>query len=109
MEKKLSFKEVAVVAEKVENEIGLTFDDILNKFTQEVGELNDAVQKYRGRFCKEREFNNEHVKEEVGDVMLNLISICNRVSINPEELPSLANDTLNKFVERKEIYKENLK
>lgn len=105
----LTLKEIAEKSKQIEDEIGLNIDDILNKLTQEVGEFNDTVQKVRGRFCKEKANNNENLEKEIGDVMLNLISICNRLGINPNELPKLAENTLNKFKERKELYKKNLK
>jgi NTP pyrophosphatase (non-canonical NTP hydrolase) len=101
--------EIAKRSREIQEEIGLNFDDVLNKFTQEVGELNDAVQKRRGRFCKTRLSNDDNLKDELGDVMFNLISICNRVDIDPDELPLLAKNTLDKFEERKELYKENLR
>jgi len=102
-------KQIADRACEIQEEIGLTFDDVLNKFTQEVGELNDAVQKRRGRFCKTKALNDDNLKDELGDVMFNLISICNGMNINPNELPLLAKNTLDKFEERKELYKENLR
>jgi NTP pyrophosphatase (non-canonical NTP hydrolase) len=104
----VSLKEIAGRSREIQEEIGLTFDDVLNKFTQETGELNDAIQKRRGRFCKTKALNDDSVKDELGDVMFNLISICERLNIDPEELPLLAKNTLNKFKERKELYKENL-
>jgi len=103
-----SLKQISDRAREIQDEIGLTFDDVLNKFTQEVGELNDAVQKRRGRFCKTKALNDDNLKDELGDVMFNLISICNGMNINSNELPLLAKNTLDKFEERKELYKENL-
>ena len=105
----VSLKEIADRAREIWEEIGLNFDDVLNKFTQEVGELNDAVQKRRGRFCKTKALNDDNLKDELGDVMFNLISICNGMNINPDELPLFAKNTLAKFEERKELYGENLR
>jgi NTP pyrophosphatase (non-canonical NTP hydrolase) len=105
----VSLKELAERAREIQEEIGLTFDDILNKFTQEVGELNDAVQKRRGRFCKTRTLNDDNLRDELGDVMFNLISICNGMNIDPDDLPLLAKNTLGKFEERKKLYRENLR
>lgn len=105
----ISLKEVADRAREIQEEIGLNFDDVLNKFTQEVGELNDAVQKRRGRFCKTKVLNDDNLKDELGDVMFNLILMCNGMNINPDDLPLFAKSTLDKFEERKELYKENLK
>jgi len=102
------FEELSKEAEKLENEIGLDIDDILNKFTQEVGEFNDAVQKLRGRYCRSK-INIEEVKKEAGDVLFNLISICNRIGINPNELPELAEKTFEKFIKRKQDYINMLK
>lgn len=105
----VSLKGIADRVREIQEEIGLNFDDVLNKFTQEVGELNDAVQKRRDRFCKTKALNDDNLKDELGDVMFNLISICNGMNINPDELPLLAKNTLGKFEERKKLYKENLK
>jgi len=108
-EESISLSQIARESEKIEQEIGLTFDDILNKLTQELGEFNDAVQKFRGRFCRKKEETNEHIKEELGDLILNIASICRKIEINPDELNLFAENTLNKFKQRKEVYKENLK
>lgn len=104
-----SLFEIAKESNLLEEGIGITFDDKLNKLTQEFGELNDAIQKYRGRYCKKKSENLEHIEEELGDVMLNLISICTSLGINPNGLDKFAFNTLKKFRERKETYKENLK
>jgi len=101
--------QIAEEANEIENEIGLTMDDSLNKLTQELGEFNDAVQKFRGRYCKTKTENKDNIKEEVGDLIFNIISICNKLGINPDEVPELASITLSKFKERKDIYKKNLK
>jgi len=104
-----SFLEIARDARLIYDEIGLSFDDILHKFTQEAGELNDAVQKRRGRFCKIKSLDDEALKDEMGDVIFNLVCICDHMKINPDELLSFASNTLGKFYDRKELYKENLK
>ncbi|MEK6895496.1 MAG: MazG nucleotide pyrophosphohydrolase domain-containing protein [Nanoarchaeota archaeon] len=88
--------------------IGLTIDDILNKLTQEVGEFNDAIQKYRGRFCKQKSENLDHIKEELGDVYFNLICIASIIGLNPNDFPKYAEETLQKFKEREDLYKRNL-
>jgi len=103
-----SFSDIAKEARVIYKEIGLNFDDVLHKFTQEVGELNDAVQKRRGRFCKKKTLDDMALKDELGDVMFNLICICDHMDINPDELDSFAANTLDKFYARKELYKENL-
>jgi NTP pyrophosphatase (non-canonical NTP hydrolase) len=100
----MDLKEIADEANQLENEIGLGTDDVLNKLTQELGEFNDAVQKFRGRYCRKM-VEQSVVEGELGDLVLNLISICNRLGINPNDLPVFAENTLNKFKERKEIYK----
>ena len=56
-----------------------------------------------------KEETNEHIKEELGDLILNIASICRKIEINPDELNLFAENTLNKFKQRKEVYKENLK
>ena len=105
----MKFSEIGKEGNEIEDEIGLEIDDILNKLTQELGEFNDAVQKFRGRYCRTREKNNNNIKEEAGDLFFNLISLCNRLGINPDELPDLAENTLNKFKERKKLYISNQK
>lgn len=95
-------------ANALEDEIGLTLDDVLNKFTQEVGEFNDAVQKYRGRYCKQRAEDLTKVQDELGDVLMNLGSIACRLGLDPNKFAEYAASTLGKFEERKELYKGNM-
>jgi NTP pyrophosphatase (non-canonical NTP hydrolase) len=99
-----TLKEISNEGEVIEDEVGVTFDDILNKLTQEFGEFNDAVQKFRGRYSRKK-VSIEEVKKELGDVIFNLSSICNKIGINPNEFNEFAFETLNKFKERKEEYK----
>ncbi len=96
-------------ANAIEDEIGLTLDDVLNKFTQEVGEFNDAVQKYRGRYCKQRTEDTSKVQDELGDVLMNLCSIVYRLGLDPNKFAEYAASTLGKFEERKELYKGNMR
>jgi len=105
----MDLNEIGKEAKETEKEIGLTTDDILNKLTQELGEFNDAVQKYRGRFCRQKAENTDNIKEELGDVLLNLISVCKEFNINPNEFSIFANNTLKKFKDRKELYKNSIK
>ena len=105
----MKLSEIGEKANEVEEEIGLTIDDVLNKLTQELGEFNDAVQKFRGRYCKTKTENTNDIKEEFGDLFFNMISISNRLGINPDELPEYAENTLNKFYERIELYKASMK
>ncbi|MFH1801583.1 MAG: MazG nucleotide pyrophosphohydrolase domain-containing protein [archaeon] len=102
----MKLKEIADKAKEIEDEIGLSVDDILNKLTQELGEFNDAVQKFRGRYCRKKG-DLESVKEEVGDLFFNLISVCSRLGISVDELPSYAQRTLYKFQKRREDYKKS--
>ena len=103
----MNLKEIANSANQIENEIGLNIDDVLNKLTQELGEFNDAVQKHRGRYCRSK-VDKSIVEGELGDLLLNLISICNRLGIDPNNFPQFANNTLNKFIEGKETYKKKI-
>ena len=102
----MDLKEIAEKGKQIEEEIGINIDDILNKLTQEVGELNDAIQKHRGIYCRSREEDLEHIKEEFGDVFFNLISLCYRIGLNPEDLSKYAEITLEKFEKRKKNYLE---
>lgn len=101
--------ETAKRANELENEIGLTIDDVMNKLTQEVGEFNDAVQKYRGRYCKQRTDDTSKVQDELGDVIFNLYSIAYRLGLDPTKFPEYAASTLQKFEERKDLYKGNIR
>jgi NTP pyrophosphatase (non-canonical NTP hydrolase) len=90
---------------KIEKELNLNIDDILNKLTQELGEFNDAVQKYRGKYSRNKTDSKEHIQEEAGDVILNLISILKRLEINPDNINEFASDDLEKFKKRINDYK----
>ena len=105
----MNLKEIAEKGRRIEDEIGIDTDAVLNKLTQEVGEFNDAVQKYRGIYCRQKSENLNHIKEEAGDLMFNLISVCHRLGVNPNELQNYAENTLRKFEERKELYIKNIK
>lgn len=105
----MNLKEIAKQGKKLEDEIGLDIDAILNKLTQEVGEFNDAIQKYRGIYCRKKEDNLDELKKEAGEVLFNLISVCYRIGINPDKLPTYAGFTLAKFRERLQDYKNNTK
>lgn len=105
----MKLKQIAERTELIHNEIGLDLDASLNKLTQELGEFNDAVQKFRGIYCKKKSDNLDDVKEEVGDLFFNIIYTCYKLGINPDELPKYAENTLNKLKERKDLYKSNIK
>ncbi len=98
-----SLEEISKRANDIEDELDLTFDDVLHKVTQECGEFNNAVQKFRGRYCRSRG-SIEDVREELGDLIFNLSSVCNRIGINPDDFGKLAKETLNKFEGRKGDY-----
>lgn len=70
-----------------------------------VGFFIDAVQKYRGRYCRQRAETTEEMEKEVGDVLLNLASLLYRLGLDPDQLPDYAQRTLEKFQERKEVYR----
>ncbi len=105
----MDFKEIADKANEIEEELNLNIDDVLNKLTQEAGEFNDAVQKYRGRYCRNKTDSTENLEKETGDVLINLISVLNRLGINPNQLNKFTEQTLNKFKEVIEDYKKNTK
>lgn len=102
----MNFNEIAKEAKKLEEEIGLSTDDILHKLTQELGEFNDAVQKFRGRYCRQKAETIDHVKEEAGDLIFNFISVLKDLGVNPDEISNLAENTLKKFHERKKLYSQ---
>lgn len=102
------FKEIWKRANVIENDIGIDADAVLNKITQELWEFNDAVQKYRWIYCKTKTYSTEKIEEELWDLLLNIVSLCTRIGIDPDIFPKLLETTLKKFEERKEIYKENM-
>lgn len=109
LSKSRSLRKIAEESKQIEEEIGLNIDDTLNKLTQELGEFNDAIQKVRGKYCKQKANNLDSVKDEAGDLFFNLISVCNKIGVNPNELPKLAENTLEKLKARKDLYKKSLK
>ncbi len=105
----MKLSKIAEETKEIGDRIGLDLDAVLNKLTQEVGEFNDAVQKYRGIFCKKRVENLKDVKEEYGDVLFNLIYSGYLLGIDVDKIPEYIQNTLNKFKEREELYKQNRK
>lgn len=103
----MDLKELADKINHIEDEIGLNLDASLNKLTQELGEFNDAIQKYRGIYCKNKGSISD-IEEELGDVLFNITSICNRIGINPNEFPKYIAKTVKKLEERKNLYKSNI-
>ncbi|MBD3319327.1 hypothetical protein GF342_05455 [Candidatus Woesearchaeota archaeon] len=101
-------REVARRANEIEDELGLNLDAVLHKLTQEVGEFNDAVQKFRGIYCKKPHETLEPVIGELGDLYFNLISVCHRLGIDVAELPAYGAVTLEKFEERIHLYRASL-
>ena len=97
-------KDIAEEANRIEESLDLNIDDVLNKLTQEFGEFNDSIQKFRGRYCRNKG-SIEDVKGELGDLIFNLSSVCDKVGINPDEFGKFAKETLEKFKGRKEDYR----
>lgn len=100
---------LALKSNKIEEELGVCLDDILNKLTQEIGKFNDVVQKFRGVYSESR-VDLKVVKLKLGDVLLHLASICLRLGIDPDDFVIFAGNTLKRFDERKNDYihfKEN--
>ncbi len=102
----MKLKEIWEQANALEDYVGLDMDAVLNKITQEMWEFNDAVQKYRWIYCREKHETPEEVEKEVGDLFFNIISLCNRLWIDPDRLPEFAENTLHKAEGRKDIYKK---
>lgn len=99
-----SLREIASNANLLEDSLWLTIDAVMHKFNQEVGELNDAIQKYRWIYAKTKYDNVDMVYAEAWDVIFNFISILNRLWINPDDLEGMAKKTLDKFIERQSVY-----
>ena len=99
-------KQIAKEANQIEDELWIPLDAVMHKLTQEVWEFNDAIQKYRWIYCKSRTTLDD-VKAEAGDMFFNFISVLNRLGIDPDELSDCAKKTLEKFHERKNLYKSN--
>ncbi len=100
----MSFKKIADQANIIEDDLGYGIDAVMHKLIQEVGEFNDAIQKYRWIYTKSKSDNIDMIYAEAWDVMFNFISILNRLWINPDELEKMSHVTLNKFIERKNLY-----
>ena len=94
------------MANTIEDELQINLDAVLHKLTQEMGEFNNAIQKYRGIYSKEKQDDLSEIYSEWGDLLFNFISILNRVWINVDKLDEMADNTLKKFIERKSIYKK---
>ena len=100
----MDFDEIAKKANEYEDKIGLNIDDVLNKLTQEMGEFNDAVQKFRGRYSRRKYETTKEVEGELGDLIFNIVSVCKRLGINPNRLSEFSESTLNKFGGRVDMY-----
>lgn len=100
----MSLKEIANQANVVEDDLWFTLDAVMHKLIQEMGEFSDAIQKYRWIYAKTKYDNLDMIYAEAWDVMFNFISILNRLWINPDELEKMSHTTLNKFIERKNLY-----
>jgi NTP pyrophosphatase (non-canonical NTP hydrolase) len=61
----------------------------MHKLTQELGEFNDAIQKYRGIYCKTKYETLEEVESELSDLLFNIVSLCNKLGINVDRFPEL--------------------
>ncbi|PID34996.1 MAG: hypothetical protein CR971_00320 [candidate division SR1 bacterium] len=101
-----TLKEIATEVNAIEDRLAINLDAVMHKLTQELGEFNDAIQKYRGIYCKTRK-TKEDIQEEAGDLFTNFISILNRVGVDPDVLPELAKNSLRKFHEREMLYKQH--
>jgi NTP pyrophosphatase (non-canonical NTP hydrolase) len=100
----MKLSDIAKEAKQIENELNINLDAVLNKLTQELGEFNDAVQKYRGIYSR-KVGGIEEVKKEAGDLMLNFISVLEGLGINPDEINNYAENTLKNFKQRIVKYK----
>jgi len=95
----ISFREVAKKGRSLEKEIGADFNAVLSKFSEECGELVGAIQSFRGIYTR-KDTNIEGVKDEMGDVLFNLVSLASRLGIDPDTFSELANNTVKKFDRR---------
>jgi len=59
----MDLNEIAKEANKIEDELSISIDAVMHKITQEIGELNDAIQKMRGIYAKRR-LTKEEVQDE---------------------------------------------
>ena len=64
-----------------------TANDVLLKIHEELDEVKEAME----------EGNNEHISEEIGDLLLSVTSLCRKLGVDAEQ--SLFNAT-NKFIDR---------
>lgn len=102
----MKLSEIWQQANLLEDYVWLNIDAVLNKITQELWEFNDAVQKYRGIYCRTKHENIEEVEKELWDLLFNIISLCYRLWIDPDRFSEFAENTFHKAEERKEVYKK---
>ena len=100
----MSLKKIAEQANILEESLNIDLDASMHKFTQEVWEFNDAIQKYRGIYCKTKYETLDEVYGEASDVIFNFISILNKLGINADVFEQMAQWTLNNFIARKDLY-----
>ena len=105
----MKLKDIAIEANKIEDELEISLDAVLHKATQEFGEFNDAIQKYRGIYCKTSYETTTEIEGEIGDLIFNISSALYRIGIDPDNMIQYANNTLSKFNERKKLYKSTQK
>lgn len=103
----MNLREIAERAGELEEEIGADTDAVLNKAIQEFGKLNDAIQRYRGIYCRAQVTDLPGVKKGAGDLMLNIVSVLYQIGVDPNELPNYAAMALEKLEMTVEEYREN--
>ena len=88
----LTFREIGLGAREIEDRLNINEDTVIIKFMTEVTELVQAIlaldNSVHDFSDPEEEF--EQFKGEIGDVMMNLASLCVRYSIDLDTIFSLA-------------------
>ena len=82
------FEEVWSEIDQLDKEDNCELSEAVCKFVEEFGELTTEINKVIGRkSTKEtKEQVKENILEEAADSLQNLLLICNRLNIKPEEL-----------------------
>ena len=64
-----------------------TVEDVMDKISEELVEVSEAIE----------EGNNEHITEEIGDLLLSITSLCRKLDVDAEKALF---DATNKFISR---------
>lgn len=64
------------------------------KFIEEVFEFKSELDLYTAHVGKMKDLSKVHLKDEMGDIFVTLIILCEQIGIDPEECLSMAYDKI---------------